>query len=88
MTTKTGTFPFRLPVSLKAAVEEQARQDVTSMNQFIVLTVAERLSAMEATKHFFARRRGEGDIEAAIRFLRSEGGEPPRAGDELPEEDH
>ena len=86
MTTKTGTFPLRLPVSLKAAVEEQAKQDGTSMNQFIVLAVAEKLSAMEATERFFARRTGKGDIEAAIRFLRREGGEPPREGDELPEE--
>lgn len=86
MTTKTGTFPLRLPVSLKVAVEEQAKQDGTSMNQFIVLAVAEKLSAMEATEQFFARRKGKGDIEAAIRFLRREGGESPRAGDELPEE--
>jgi hypothetical protein len=86
MTTKPGTFPLRLPVSLKAAIEKQARQGGTSMNQFIVLVVAEKLSAMEATEQFFARRKGEGDSEAAIRFLRREGGGPPRAGDELPEE--
>ena len=77
---------LRLPRSLKAAVEAKAEQDGTSMNQFIVVAVAEKLSTMQATEEFFALRKGKGDVEAVIRFLSREGGEPPREGDELPDE--
>lgn len=86
MTTRTGTFPLRLPLSLKAAVEVKAEQDGTSMNQFIVVAVAEKLSTMQATEEFFALRKGKGEVEAALRFLSREGGEPPREGDELPDD--
>ena len=43
MTTKTGTYPLRLPLSLKAAVEKLAKRDGTSVNQFVVVAVAEKL---------------------------------------------
>ena len=46
MTTKTGTYPLRLPLTLKAAVEKLAKRDGTSVNQFVVVAVAEKLSAM------------------------------------------
>ncbi len=84
MKTKTGTFPLRLPLSLKAAIEELAARDGISMNQFIVMAAAEKLSAMHTAERFFAERRGRGDPAAAIRFLTREGGEPPQKGDELP----
>jgi len=82
MTTKTGIFPLRLPVSLKAAVEKQSTQDGTSMNQFIVVAVAEKLSAMQ-TESFFAERRARADRDAFLRILNREGGEPPRDDDRL-----
>jgi hypothetical protein len=82
MTTKTGIFPLRLPVSLKAAVEKLSTQDGTSMNQFIVVAVAEKLSAMQ-TESFFAERRARADRDAFLRILNREGGEPPRDDDRL-----
>jgi len=84
MTTRVSTFPLRLPVSLKAAVEKLAAADGTSMNQFLVLAAAEKLSAITTAEAFFAERKGRGDPEAAIRFLTRKGGEVPRPGDELP----
>ena len=84
MTTKVSTFPLRLPVSLKAAVEKLAAAEGTSMNQFLVLAAAEKLSAITTAEAFFAERKGRGDPEAAIRFLTRKGGEPPRPDDELP----
>lgn len=81
MTTKTGTYPLRLPVSLKAAVEKLAQQDGTSLNQFIVVAVAEKLSAM-ATADQFAQRRARADMNAFDRILNREGGEPPRRDDQ------
>jgi hypothetical protein len=40
MTTKASTYPLRLPVSLRAAVERLSKRDGTSINQFVVVAVA------------------------------------------------
>lgn len=77
MTTKVSTFPLRLPVSLKAAVEKLAAADGTSMNQFIVMAAAEKISAITTAEAFFAERKECGDLEAAIRFLTRVGGQTP-----------
>jgi hypothetical protein len=82
MTTKTSTYPLRLPVSLKAALEKLTKQDGTSINQFVVIAVAEKISAMN-TAAFFEERRGKADRELFRRILNRKGGEPPREGDEL-----
>jgi hypothetical protein len=37
MTTRVSTFPLRLPVSLKTALEKITEQDGTSINQFLVV---------------------------------------------------
>ena len=84
MTTKVTTFPLRLPVSLKAALEKLAATDGISVNQFLVAAAAEKLSAMQTAEAFFAQRKGRGDKDAAIRFLTRAEGEPARPGDELP----
>jgi len=84
MTTKVSTFPLRLPVSLKAALEEISGRDGTSMNQFLVVAAAEKIAAMQ-TEEFFLTRRNRADREAFRRILNRQGGEPPRAGDEWPE---
>jgi hypothetical protein len=42
MIAKTGTYPLRLPLSLKKAVEELSKKDGTSINQFVVMAVAEK----------------------------------------------
>jgi hypothetical protein len=81
MKTKTSTYPLRLPASLKAAVEELSNQDGTSINQFVVMAVAEKVSAMN-TAAFFAGRRAKADRKLFRRILRRKGGEPPRSGDE------
>jgi len=79
--TKTSTYPLRLPVSLKAAVERLSKQDGASINQFVVMAVAEKVSALE-TATFFEERRARGDRELLRRVVNRRGGEPPRAGDE------
>ena len=56
MKTRTGAYPLRLPLSLKAAVERLSKQDGTSINQFVVMAVAEKVSALE-TVDFFAERK-------------------------------
>ena len=78
-----STFSLRLPISLKAAVERMAAADGTSMNQFLVMAAAEKLSAIQTAEAYFSELRGHGDREAAIAFLSRAGGEPPRPDDEI-----
>lgn len=82
---ETSTYPLRLPRSLKAAVERLAREEGTSINQFVSTAVAEKVSALN-TAEFFAERRGRADFEAFDRIMNRGGGEAPREGDELAEE--
>ena len=82
MKRKTSTYPLRLPLSLKNAVAELSREDDTSINQFVVVAVAEKLSAMK-TARFFAERRARGDPKAAIAILSREGGRPPEPEDRI-----
>lgn len=84
MTTKSSTYPLRLPRSLKAAIEKLSKQDGTSVNQFVVMAVAEKVSAM-TTAEYFAQRKARADMEAFDRIMDRKGGQPPREGDEPPE---
>lgn len=83
MKQKCSTFPLRLPVSLKDAVAKVSREDNTSINQFVVVAVAEKLSAMRAAE-FFAERRRRADREAAIAILSRDGGQVPEPEDRWP----
>jgi hypothetical protein len=84
MSNKVSTFSLRLPLSLKAAIEKFAAADGRSMNQFLVIAAAEKLTAIQTTEAFFAERKGRGDKNAAIRFLMRDGGETPRDDDRMP----
>ena len=79
----TRTYPLRPPRSLKEAVERLSKEDGTSMNQFVAVAVAEKVSAL-ATARFFEDRKARADFRAFDRIMRRRGGERPRAGDEMP----
>lgn len=81
--TRTGTFPLRLPLSLKRAVEKLSQQDGTSMNQFLVVAAAEKLAVMQADL-FFEERKARANHEAFRHILNRDGGATPSPGDELP----
>ncbi len=81
-----ANYSLRLQPSLKAAAERLAEREGTSLNQFINVAVAEKLSAMETAEFFRTRaerRRRPGAFRA---FLEAAGDEPPTEGDELPED--
>ena len=80
---ETSTYPLRLPKSLKDEVAKAARRDGTSINQFIAIAVAEKISALE-TEEFFAERAKRADMKTFRELLFRSGGSPPRDGDELP----
>ena len=79
---ETSTYPLRLPKSLKEKVAKVAKRDGTSINQFIAIAVAEKVSALE-TERFFAEQAKDVDLEAFRAILFRPGGEAPRIGDEL-----
>lgn len=79
---ETSTYPLRLPKSLKDEVAKLAKREGTSVNQFIAMAVAEKVSALE-TGQFIAERSKGVDLEAFRAILFRKGGEVPRAGDEL-----
>ncbi|MCY3673045.1 MAG: toxin-antitoxin system HicB family antitoxin [Alphaproteobacteria bacterium] len=64
---------------------EISREEGTSINQFVALAVAEKVSAMR-TAEFFAAKRDEADIEAALQILRRRDGQPPNSDDGYPHE--
>jgi hypothetical protein len=47
-----SNYALRLPASLKREVEKVARDDGTTLNQFIVTAVAEKISALRTTDFF------------------------------------
>lgn len=77
-----SNYALRLPASLKRELEKVAREDGTSLNQFIVTAVAEKLSALR-TVDFFEERRSRADVAAALEIMQRQRGEVPRAGDEV-----
>jgi hypothetical protein len=79
----TQTYPLRLPRSLKEAVERLSREDRTSINQFVAVAVAEKVSALE-TARYFSDRQARADFKAFDKIMRRKNGKAPREGDEMP----
>jgi len=76
-----ANYPLRLSLSLKMAAERLALVEGTSLNQFINVAVAEKLSALES---YFKDRAKTADRESFFGFLDGAGSEPPVDGDRLP----
>jgi hypothetical protein len=68
-------------VSLKKAVEKLSQEDGTSINQFVVMAVAEKISAIN-TAAYFEQQRSLADRKTFRRILNRKRGEPLREGDE------
>jgi hypothetical protein len=78
-----ANYSLRLQPSLKAAAERLASAEGASLNQFINVAVAEKLSALETEAYFIRRAAGAGR-ERFLAFLDEAGDEPPAKGDEPP----
>jgi hypothetical protein len=78
----SSNYALRLPASLKREVEKLARTDGTSLNQFIVTAVAEKLATLR-TVDYFAERSARADMAAAIAILQRSGGTAPEEYDKL-----
>jgi hypothetical protein len=78
-----GTYPLKLPLSIKRAAQRLAKEDGVSLNQWIAVAVAEKVGTVETAASFFARR-SEGPGEDLLALLRTAPNVPPVPGDELP----
>lgn len=77
-----GTYPLKLPLSIKKAAQRLAREDGVSLNQWIAVAVAEKVGTVETAAAFFAQR-GKGSREDLAALLREAPDAPPMHGDEL-----
>ena len=75
-----SNYALRMPLSLKNAAEQVAREDGSTLNQFIVSAVAEKLAALK-TADYFAQRAAKGDLNAALAMLNRSGGQAPAEDD-------
>lgn len=83
MNANVSNYALRVQASLFAEVKKVADQEGTTINQFINVAIAEKLSALR-TESYFQERATRGDRKAFRRILDKAGTEAPRAGDERP----
>lgn len=81
-----AAYALKLPQSLKSAVQRLAREDGVSLNQWIVVALAEKVGAVETTADFLKQRALRADPSAFQSILDRVGSRPPPTGDELPVE--
>jgi hypothetical protein len=77
-----SNYALRLPASLKQSVEQVARDEGTSLNQFIVTAVAEKLSALK-TADYFTERAKKGNLAEALALFDRPNGQKLLEGDEF-----
>lgn len=77
-----STFALRLPDSLHAHAKQLAEQDHASLNQFITVAVAEKVSALQ-TREFFSQRAAQAGPQDLARFLAQVPDRAPLPGDEI-----
>ena len=75
-----SNYALRLPESLKQAAKRIAAADDTTMNQFFVVAIAEKISAME-TAQFFEKRAALSSASAADAAWGKVGSQSPVLGD-------
>ena len=81
---KNSNFALRLQPSLMAELRRVAEEEDTSLNQFINVAVAEKLSAMRTAEAFFDQRATPGARKRALALLdRTDADEAPGEGDEI-----
>lgn len=73
---------LRRPDSIHQYAKQLAAEDDASLNQFIVMAVAEKVSAHK-TEAFFKERAAMGSVTKAKKLLTTVRREPPLDGDPL-----
>lgn len=76
--------PLMVPEELREALAAEAASEGVSLETITAQALEAHLEALK-TRKFFEDKARRADPEWLMKFLDREGGEPPRAGDELPE---
>lgn len=79
-----GTYPLKLPASVKAAAAQLAKSDGVSLNQFIAAAVAEKVGSLRTVDVLLAQRAGRARPRDLLRYLRNAPKTTPLPGDERP----
>jgi hypothetical protein len=83
---RTSNFALRLQPTLMEEAKALAKVEGVALNQLINVALAEKLAATR-TLDFFERYTHGAEVAEALALLRRPRvGEPPREGDELPEQ--
>lgn len=82
MKQESSGYSLRIPNSLIQEICNTAQGDGVSINQFICLAVAEKVSALR-TAEYFTQRAARGDINKALSTLDRAGTEVPRQEDRI-----
>ncbi|MDD5541573.1 MAG: pilus assembly protein HicB [Acidobacteriia bacterium] len=77
-----GTYPLKLPLSIKRAAERLAKEDQVSLNQWIAAAVAEKVGVVETAAEFFKQRAGSATGKGLMKFLKNAPKTSPEPGDE------
>jgi len=77
-----GTYPLKLPLSIKKAAQRLAKEDGVSLNQWIAVAVAEKVGVVETAADFFKKRAGKATGARLMKFLRNAPNVSPDPEDE------
>ena len=78
-----GTYPLKLPRSIKEAASKLAHDDGVSLNQWIASAVAQKVGAVETADEFLQKRKGNATGDGLRSYLDRVPDAEPAAGDEL-----
>lgn len=78
-----GTYPLKLPKSIKEAAAKLAKDDGVSLNRWIASAVAQKIGSVETAERFVERRKGQATGDDLGRYLDRVRDASPMKGDEL-----
>lgn len=79
-----SSIALRIPDSLLSSAKELAIAENTTLNQFLAIAIAEKISSMK-TAQFFSERAAQADTAAALAVLAKVPRSPPENEDRIPD---
>ena len=62
-------YPLKLPLSIKKAIQQFAKEDRVSLNQWIAAAVAEKVGVVQTAGELFKKRADGATGDALVMFL-------------------
>lgn len=78
-----ASYPLKLPASIKAAAQRLAKEDGVSLNQWIAVSIAQKIGVVETAADFLKQRAGSARPIDMLPFLDAAKQEVPPVGDEV-----